>query len=116
LNQKAHLNILHFLDKSHVNKLRSHHIFLSSICEGRKLCLMFKWDAGEALRLIESERATAWTGVPTMVQDMINHPDFASRDTSSLKSIGGGGAPTPPANVAKINTKFKGRPSNGYGQ
>lgn len=39
---------------------------------------------------------------------MINHPDFAKRDTSSLQSIGGGGAPTPVANVEKINQKFKG--------
>lgn len=29
---------------------------------------MHKWDAGEALRLIEEERPDGWTGVPTMVQ------------------------------------------------
>ena len=86
------------------------------MCTGRKLCLMFKWNAGEALRLIETERATSWTGVPTMVQDLLNHPDFSKRDTTSLKSIGGGGAPTPPANVGKIDKAFKGgRPGNGYG-
>ena len=79
------------------------------------MCCRYKWDPAEALRLIETERATGWTGVPTMVQDMVNHPDFAKRDTSSLKSIGGGGAPTPTANVAKIDKAFKGgRPGNGY--
>lgn len=41
---------------------------------GRKLCLMRKWDAGEALRLIETERVTGWTAVPTMLQDMIQVP------------------------------------------
>lgn len=77
----------------------SHHIFISSFPGGRKLCLMYKWDPAEALRLIEEERATFWTGVPTMVQDMIEHPDFKRRNTSSLQSIGGGGAPTAPALV-----------------
>eukprot|EP00037_Helgoeca_nana_P010182 m.89522 g.89522 ORF g.89522 m.89522 type:complete len:586 (+) comp20064_c0_seq2:196-1953(+) len=93
----------------------SHHIFISSFPAGRKLCLMYKWDPAEALRLIEVERATFWTGVPTMVQDLIEHPDFQRRDTSSLKSIGGGGAPTAPALVPKVNKRFKGTPSNGYG-
>mmetsp|Transcript_32593 Transcript_32593/g.85327 ORF Transcript_32593/g.85327 Transcript_32593/m.85327 type:complete len:365 (+) Transcript_32593:155-1249(+) len=93
----------------------SHHIFISSFPTGRKLCLMYKWDAAEALRLIEEERATFWTGVPTMVQDLIEHPDFAKRDTSSLKSIGGGGAPTAPALVPKVNKRFRGSASNGYG-
>jgi acyl-CoA synthetase (AMP-forming)/AMP-acid ligase II len=91
----------------------SHHIFISSFPAGRKLCLMYKWDPAEALRLIEVERATFWTGVPTMVQDLIEHPDFQRRDTSSLKSIGGGGAPTAPALVPKVNKRFKGTPSNG---
>jgi len=76
---------------------------------------MYKWDAGEALRLIETERATAWTGVPTMIQDLMEHKDFQIRDTSSLSMIGGGGAPTPPSQVGKVATKFKGKPQQGYG-
>ena len=28
----------------------------------RRLVLMYKWDAGKALELIERERATDWTG------------------------------------------------------
>ena len=35
---------------------------------------MYKWDAGEALQLIERERPKQWTGVPTMVQDLMEHP------------------------------------------
>ena len=45
----------------------SHHILLASLVEGRKLVLMSKWDAGKALEIIEKERVTMWTGVPTMV-------------------------------------------------
>jgi long-chain acyl-CoA synthetase len=43
-------------------------------------------------------------------------PDFESRDTSSLLSVGGGGAPAPPELVKKIDKGFKsGRPGIGYG-
>eukprot|EP00750_Incisomonas_marina_P018759 INCI3137.2.p1 GENE.INCI3137.2~~INCI3137.2.p1 ORF type:complete len:600 (+),score=105.50 INCI3137.2:310-2109(+) len=93
-----------------------HHLFLSSIAVARKFVLMYKWDAGKALELIERERATDWTGVPTMVQDLMEHPDFATRDTSSLVSVGGGGAPTPISQVSKVSKKFKrAAPSQGYG-
>lgn len=81
------------------------------------MTIMEKWDAGQALMLIEREKATGWTGVPTMVQDMMEHPDFSKYDLSSLKVVGGGGAPTPKAQVYKVNKMFKmiGRPSQGYG-
>jgi len=94
----------------------SHHVFLSSFVAGRKMVLMYRWDAGEALKIIEKERPDSWTGVPTMVQDMMEHPDFDKTDTSSLKSVGGGGAPTPKAQVEKVGKKFKnGAPQQGYG-
>ena len=47
---------------------------------------------------------------------MMEHKDFARYDTSSIEFMGGGGAPTPPSNVAKIAQKFpKGQPGQGYG-
>jgi len=94
----------------------SHHIFLEGIARGNKLVIMDKWDAGVALKLIERERATSWNGVPTMVRDLMEHPDFEKTDTSSLKSLGGGGAPTPPSQAALVPKKFKGAaPGQGYG-
>jgi len=94
----------------------SHHLFLSCFPSGRKLVLMTKWDATEALRLIEKERPTYWTGVPTMMQDLVEHPDFHKYDTSSLKTITGGGAAVPKAVIPKIDQRFKvGRPAQGYG-
>merc|ERR1719397_2181832 len=51
-----------------------------------------------------------------MIQDMMEHPDFNKRDTSTLTRIGGGGAPTPKSQVMKVNKKFKGgQAGNGYG-
>ncbi len=83
---------------------------------GGKLVHMYKWDAGEALRLVEEEKITVFTGVPVMSREMINHPDFTHRDTSSLKSLGGGGAPVQPDLVDKIDkADSDAAPSQGYG-
>ena len=83
---------------------------------GGKLVHMYKWDAGEALRLIEEERVTTMSGVPVMSRELIAHPEFATRDTSSLTSLGGGGAQLQPDLVQKIDDEVStARPSTGYG-
>jgi len=83
---------------------------------GGKLVHMYRWDAGEALRLIESEKITALSGVPVMSRELIAHPDFAKTDTSSLLSIGGGGAQLQPDLVGKLDeTVENARPATGYG-
>jgi len=56
------------------------------------------------------------SGVPTMARELISHPDFDKRDTSSLKTLGGGGAQLQPDLVAKIDKAVAtARPSTGYG-
>ncbi len=83
---------------------------------GGSLILMYKWDAAEALRLIEKERPTTFGAVPMMTREILAHPDFSSRDTSSLLTIGGGGAAMHPDLVSKIPQVLPGaRPSTGYG-
>merc|ERR1712232_102635 len=94
----------------------SHHNFLRSIVIGQKLVLMFKWDPEMALKLIEKERVTTWSGVPTMALDIIEHPAFEKYDTSSLLSVGAGGAPTPASQVKRTAERFKnGLPTTAYG-
>ncbi|MET0756773.1 MAG: AMP-binding protein [Mycobacterium sp.] len=44
------------------------------------------FDPGLTLAAIESERCTGVYGVPTMFISMLGHPDFASRDLSSLRT------------------------------
>jgi len=91
-------------------------VMLSCFASGTKLVMMYKWNAERALELIERERITSFVGVPTMSWDLLESPDFASRDTSSLQNVGGGGAPAPPELVRRIDKGFsKGRPSIGYG-
>ena len=90
-------------------------VMLSSFAGGAKLVMMYKWDPLRALQLIERERVTHFVGVPTQSWDLLECPDFAKYDTSSMVSIGGGGAPAPPELVKRVETNFKGRPNIGYG-
>ena len=83
---------------------------------GGKMVLMYRWDAGEALRIIEQERVSSMSGVPVMARELINHPDFEKTDTSSLLALAGGGAQVPPDLVLKIEKQVStARPSTGYG-
>ncbi len=83
---------------------------------GGKLVLMYRWEAGRALELIERERVTNFAGVPTMGRELLAHPDFATRDTSSMIGLSGGGAPVPPDLVGKISSQVNRRAATtGYG-
>ena len=83
---------------------------------GGAMYLMYRWDAGEALKLVEAEKLTGISGVPVMSRELINHPDFATTDTSSLLALSGGGAQVPPDLVQKIEDKVvTARPATGYG-
>lgn len=83
---------------------------------GGKLTHMYKWDAGVALKLIEQEQISALSGVPVMAREVISHPDFAHTDTSSLMTLGGGGAQLQPDLVGKIDEQVAtARPNTGYG-
>src|SRR5579875_749499 len=91
-------------------------VVLSCYLGGAKLVMMYKWDPGRALELIERERVTNFVGVPTQSWDLIEHPRFSEFDTSSLLSVGGGGAPAPPELVRRVASNFgSGRPGIGYG-
>ncbi|HWA63577.1 MAG TPA: class I adenylate-forming enzyme family protein [Caulobacteraceae bacterium] len=83
---------------------------------GGKMVLMYRWDAGEALKLIQAEKVTSMSGVPVMSRELITHPEFDKFDTSSLLTVGGGGAQLNPDLVLKIDATVKtARPNTGYG-
>ena len=91
-------------------------VMLGSFVSGAKLVMTYKWEPNRALELIEQERVTNFVGVPTMSWDLLEAETFAERDTSSLRSVGGGGAPMPPELVKRIDENFqRGRPGLGYG-
>ena len=91
-------------------------LFLQSFALGRKLVLMPKWDATEALRLLAEEKITYFVGVPLMSYELATHPDRDQYDLSECKSFAAGGSPRPPEHVTKIKDAFpEGNPLLGYG-
>ena len=91
-------------------------VLLSCIVTKSKLVVMYRWNAEKALELIERERVTSFIGVPTQSWDLVNSPRFTDFDTSSLRGVGGGGAPAPPALVERVAGSVKsGGPTLGYG-
>jgi len=91
-------------------------VMLNSFVIGRCMVMMPKWDAGDALRLIEKEKVTYFVGVPTMSLELMNHPDRDNYDLSSLKDITAGGAPRPVTHVERLKSEFPdAQPALGYG-
>ncbi|WP_446046548.1 class I adenylate-forming enzyme family protein [Streptomyces olivaceus] len=77
-----------------------------------------KFDAGEALRLVEEWAITRWSAVPTMVARVLEHPDVRSRDLTSLRSITVGGAPVHGEFLDRLRAGLPGvepRVPTGYG-
>ena len=78
-----------------------HAQFMANLRGGRRIVMMYKWDVDKALEYIENERITTIAAAPSMILDLLDAPQFGQADTSSLFSIGIGGAATPPK-VAKL--------------
>jgi long-chain acyl-CoA synthetase len=74
-----------------------------------------KFDAGEALRLIEVERVNVWGAVPTMVERVLAHPDLAARDVSSVRTVILGGSPVSTNLLERVSAGFP-NATRGVGQ
>jgi acyl-CoA synthetase (AMP-forming)/AMP-acid ligase II len=68
---------------------------LGSLYSGDTAVVQQRFDAGEWLRLVSEHRVTTTFMVPTMLQRILDHPDFASTDLSSLVAIAYGAAAAP---------------------
>ncbi len=91
-------------------------VMLVSVLIGRKLVIMHKWDVEEAFRLIEAERVTNLSGVPSMSYEMSISPLRHKYDLTSLTDIGGGGAARPSEHLKLLVEAFENfSPGLGYG-
>lgn len=87
-----------------------------SLRGGRKLVMMYKWNPRQALEMIERERITTLSAAPSMVMDVLDHPEFDQFDTSSLFAVGGGGSASPERFTELVYSKLKKPyPGTGYG-
>jgi long-chain acyl-CoA synthetase len=68
---------------------------LLSLWAGHTTVMQRRFDAGEWLELVERYRVDSTFVVPTMLHRIIEHPDVATRDLSSLKALAYGAAAAP---------------------
>ncbi|MFC0103162.1 long-chain-fatty-acid--CoA ligase [Sphingopyxis terrae] len=73
-----------------------------TVLNGGMIAMLPRFDAKQALQTITRTKATALPGVPTMYQALLDHPDLAGTDFSSLRVCISGGAPMP----AELREKF----------
>jgi long-chain acyl-CoA synthetase len=93
-----------------------HSVMVGNMGAGGKIVMMHHFDPERALELIAREKVTTFGGVPAMVMQVLDSPEFLSHDTSSIRSVSYGGAPAPPDLVRRIRAAWPiGQPSNGYG-
>ncbi|MDH6349290.1 MULTISPECIES: AMP-binding protein [Brevibacillus] len=59
---------------------------LACVATGATMVPVTAFDPGLVLSIVEAERCTALYGVPTMFIAELNHPSFAERDLSSLRT------------------------------
>ncbi len=91
-------------------------LILQSFAIGRKLVLLPKWDAEEAMRLIEKEKVSYFVGVPLMSIEIATHPNRHNYDLTSCTAFAAGGAPRPVEHVKKIRKEMAHAfPLLGYG-
>ncbi|HZO05587.1 MAG TPA: AMP-binding protein [Solirubrobacterales bacterium] len=79
------------------------------------LLLGYRFEPGELLRLIERWRGTYVIGPLTAFIAMLEHPDMATRDLSSLTKVASGGAPVNPATVERWERATGAYVHNTYG-
>ena len=83
---------------------------------GGTLVTMRHFDAGRALSLIERERVTTIGGVPTIVQQLLDHPDLKKFNLSTVRYVSYGGSPAPRDLPARVSAALpRAIASNGYG-
>ena len=90
--------------------------FVLPLVTAQGIVMISKWDAQEALRLIETERVTLFSSVPSLVKDLLTQSNIGDFDISSLHRVSSGGAAMPSDLPGIIEARIeKAYASGGYG-
>ena len=81
---------------------------MAAIYGGRTLLMERQFNAKEWMELVEAEKANRAMMVPTLLKQLVDHPDFTKHDLSSLKVITYGAAPMPFEVIKKAVEVFPG--------
>jgi fatty-acyl-CoA synthase len=83
--------------------------------KGSKHVMVRRFEPASVLRIIQEEKATAMTLVPTMANALLNCPELGKFDTSSMRVITTGGAASSPELIARLEQAFHCEVCSGYG-
>jgi fatty-acyl-CoA synthase len=83
--------------------------------KGGKHVMVRRFEPSFVLRIIQEEKATAMTLVPTMANALLNCPELGKFDTSSMRVITTGGAASSPELIARLEQAFHCEVCSGYG-
>ena len=94
-----------------------HSFLLPFTASGGKVVLMYKWDADEAVDIVEREGITTVAGVPTTMFQLLDAAATKGKTLESLAGISSGATLVPPELVRRIDSQLESRaaPGNGYG-
>jgi acyl-CoA synthetase (AMP-forming)/AMP-acid ligase II len=102
----------------HVSGL--HGAAIMMLASGMKsVWLMGRFDPAVAMQVMERERCSGWSFTETVLHRLVNHPDVAKFDLTSVRTVGGGGSPVSPSLLERTREVFPNARSAvgvGYGQ
>jgi len=82
---------------------------------GSTMTCLPRFEPAKALEVIQRDRVTHFAAVPTMYLTMLNLPDRAKYDVSSLRTCGSGGAPIPIETLETWKRHYNFSIQEGYG-
>lgn len=86
-----------------------------TVLNGGCIAMIPRFNARQTLQTLERTRATTMPGVPTMYQALLDHPDLAKTDFSSLRTCISGGAPLPLPLKQRFEAETGAKLTEGYG-
>lgn len=86
-----------------------------TVLNGGCMAMIPRFNARQTLQVLERTRATTMPGVPTMFQALLDNPDLARTDFSSLRTCVSGGAPLPAPLKRRFEAETGAKLTEGYG-
>jgi len=90
-------------------------VLILSVMLSNKMVILPKFDVETALKTIEKQKPTLFPGAPTIYIGLLNHPDVAKYDLSSIRACISGSAALPVEVQEKFEKMSGGRLVEGYG-
>jgi len=111
--KKGEETILGILPFFHVYGMTT--VLILSVMQGNRMVLLPKFDVDSALKTIDKQKPTLFPGAPTIYIGLLNHPDIAKYDLSSIAACLSGSAPLPVEIQDKFEKVTGGKLVEGYG-